>query len=249
MNKLIIGAPFGNYIKVNGITSTLGTYTLHKRAGVLKRLWRALSTIRYYPKLGSWNSKLGLPSPGIDSLQLEDVKDHILSIHGFNSPEWVMLYIAAQKLNPLAIELNISCPNVAKTSVKETLEFVEGITNEGSVTNVIAKLPPVRWMDYAIPLWYNGITKFHLCNTITTPSGSLSGKILKQYSLWAVEEVKQKWGNDVTVIGGGGITEIKDIQDYLTAGVDHVAVASMLLNPCNYHKLREFRSFFKHLEN
>jgi hypothetical protein len=51
MHSLIIGAPFGNYITRKGVKSTIGTFTNENRAGILKRIWRVLSTVRYYHKL------------------------------------------------------------------------------------------------------------------------------------------------------------------------------------------------------
>ena len=68
MNRLIIGAPFGNWLRFEHTTATLGTYTVHRRAGVLKRIWRFIATVRWYPSMGAWINRLGLPNPGIQSL-------------------------------------------------------------------------------------------------------------------------------------------------------------------------------------
>lgn len=238
MNKLIISAPFGNWINYNGVTSTIGTFTYFHRGNFLTRIWRILSTVRYHN--GSWINRLGLPNPGIKTLLNKDISDKILSIHGFNKQDWFNLSKVVDELWPLAIELNLSCPNVTKTSIREG---VSAAALMYSSKLVIAKLAPVRWMDFVIPLKDVGVTYFHLCNTIPTSSGGLSGKVLKQYSLWAVEEVKQKYGNEVKIIGGGGITKVQDIDDYLKAGADHVAVGSMLFNPLNWKKLRIFRDY------
>jgi len=176
------------------------------------------------------------------SLNKADACGKILSIHGFNEQEWSNLLMMAYNLRPLMVELNLSCPNVTKTAIKEAIwagEIAKNLLGE----IVIAKLSPLRWMDFARPLMGVGINKFHLCNTIPSPGGGLSGKVLKQYSLWAVEEVKQTWGNDVKVIGGGGITEISDIDDYIKAGADHVSVGSMLFNPFNWKKLEVFKTY------
>jgi dihydroorotate dehydrogenase len=241
MNKLIVGAPFGNHISVPGVTSTAGTFTWRKRAGVYRRIWRILSTVRYYPRFKSWINQLGLPNPGILSIHKREVQGKILSIHGFNHQEWQLLVDVAKDLRPIALELNFSCPNVCQTYIQEALRAAEfALSFDGPV---IAKLPPIRWMDFVRPLKACGIKYFHLCNTIRTPGGGMSGKILKPYSLWAVEEVKQTWGEEVIVIGGGGVTCVEDIQDYVDAGADHVAVASTLGNPLNIRKLPRWRDY------
>src|SRR6185312_8313558 len=90
LNKLIIGAPFGNYLAWPGVTSTLGTYTAQRRAGPGKRLWRVLTTVRYHRRIQAWLNKLGLPNPGIDALVAsgQQVYDRIVSLHGFSANDW-----------------------------------------------------------------------------------------------------------------------------------------------------------------
>lgn len=92
-------------------------------------------------------------------------------------------------------------------------------------------------------LYDQGIRYFHLCNTLPTPKGGMSGKVLKPYSLQAIEEFR-KW-KDVKLIGGGGITSLKDVEDYIQAGADHVSVASMLFNPLNWLKLKNFVEYLE----
>lgn len=238
MHRLIIGAPFGGYLQWPGTTPTLGTYTLHKRAGPWGRLWRVLKTVRYWGKVGGWVNKLGLPSPGIEAVEnVKDVWMSILSIHGFDNVDWNVLAVEAMYHRPEAIEFNLSCPNTPAVLFDQVKVAVHKVVDPGPKPKpkLIAKLPPLRWMDLAIPLYAEGVRWFHACNTIPIPGGGLSGKTLKQYSLWAVEEIKQKWAEGVTVIGGGGITSVEDVYDYLRAGADHVAIASMLLNPFRWH--------------
>jgi dihydroorotate dehydrogenase len=240
MHRVIIGAPFGNYITRDGITSTKGTFTSKKRAGPIKRTWKVLSTVRYYSRLQIWSNKLELPNPGIDDAEFNA---EILSIHGFDSNDWRYVITKAISKRPLALELNLSCPNVTKTSINEAVKAAKYAKENFS--EVIAKLSPIRWMDYVTPLMDLGVTKFHLCNTIATPGGGLSGRVLKQYSIWAVDEVKQKYGSSATVIGGGGITSIDDVLDYLKVGADHCSVASMLFNPFNWKKLSVFKNLIE----
>ena len=54
MHKLVIAAPFGNYLDFPATTSTLGTFTAKSRGGIAWRLWQILKTVRYYPGLQAW---------------------------------------------------------------------------------------------------------------------------------------------------------------------------------------------------
>lgn len=243
MNRLIVGAPFGNYLRWPGVTSTLGTFTVNRRAGWLGRLWRVLRTVRCWPRVGAWVNKLGLPNPGIDSLRPGHYSGDIISVHGFDTVEWnrLALKLLDSRFRPGAVELNLSCPNVEHSHLVRDVETAVGLI--GGAAKVVAKLPPVRWMELAVPLYSLGVRHFHLCNTIPTPGGGMSGKPLKQFSLWAVRECRQKWGDGVVLVGGGGVTELADVAEYVEAGADHVAVASMLFNPLNWRKVPVFRDW------
>jgi dihydroorotate dehydrogenase len=155
---------------------------------------------------------------------------------GFSSDEWVSLITECVRVCPLAVELNLSCPNVHSSPSISEVEKAVGMALDNGL-KVIAKLSPVRWMNLARPLFSMGVRRFHLCNTISTPGGGISGKTLKQYSLWAVRDVRKAWAEEVDIIGGGGITGEEDVRDYLAAGANRVSVASMLLNPLNHRKL------------
>lgn len=231
LKPLIVSAPFGCWFNFPGATSTLGTYTLQNRGGLLYRAWRCLLTLRPRPSLGAWTNRLGLPNPGINSLPLaRDYSDKIISVFGFGREEWLEVARHAADRRPLAVEANLSCPNVDHAVFLGDARYAVDLLLSRGVP-VIAKLPPVRPLDFAIPLFGAGMRTFHCCNTLATPAGGLSGKPLKQLSLWAVGEVRRLYGDRVRIIGGGGITTPEDIRDYFAAGADHVAIGSMLLNP------------------
>lgn len=237
--RLIIGAPFGNYLSFPGAVSTLGTYTLERRAGPLLRLWRVLRTVRHFR--GAWINKLGLPSPGIFSLSPEKCEGKVLSVHGFDENEWDLLIEHAKFVEPVAMEMNFSCPNVLKTAVREASHAArQAVLRLPATCHVIAKLPPVKWLQWGEALHAAGVRWFHLCNTIPTTRGGISGKPLKPYSLWAVEDFRKRFGGEVTLVGGGGITNLQDVKDYMSAGADKVSVASMLFNPFNWKKVKQF---------
>lgn len=231
---IVISAPFGNWFKFEGCVRTYGTYTLKPRSG---RWWRVLTTMWYYPWQRSWINKIGLRNPGIRNRPDIGPID-ILSIHGFDRYEWNDIVLGS--ILPRNVEFNLSCPNVrTRPSVDDVEQAIRWAIGRGC--NVICKLPPVRWMDWANPLFDIGVRSFHACNTIATPAGGISGKPLKQYSIWATQEIKDKYGGKVTVIGGGGVTCEQDVVDYKSAGADHVAIATMLCNPFNWRKIPRLR--------
>ena len=223
---MIISAPFGNYLTLPGCTSTIGTFTAAPRPG---RWWQVAKTVRYNRRQQSWINKIGLRNPGIGSITYDQSKNKIISIHGFNADEWYLLTKHVERLQPIAVEFNVSCPNVGEPSWHELpLSMMKRLIDVGKI--VIVKLPPVDWMRIAKPCWEAGVRDFHCCNTIPTPGGGISGKPLMQYSLWCVREMRATFPN-AYLIGGGGVTTLDDVTTYMRAGATDVAIGSVLFNP------------------
>lgn len=237
MYRLIVGAPFGNYFSFRRATSTIGTHTWHRRAGLPTRLWRLATTVRYDRRTGSWVNRMRLPSPGITSIPYDAI-GKILSIHGFNDVEWKALTVAAQRLDPLALEFNPFCPNVEDTSMLDVIPAAAWAVEQRM--RVVVKLPPYQWLKIARTFWNVGVRYFHCCNTIPVPGGGMSGKPLKPYVRWAMSDLRQEWGSDVKIIAGGGVTSLEDVKEYANAGADHIAIASMLFWPWNWPKVPRF---------
>lgn len=234
MRPLIISAPFGNYVQPPGATPTLGTFTALRRPG---RLWRVLRTVRYYPRLGAWVNKIGLRNPGIDWLAARvragriDASDKIVSVHGFSDAEWEALLAGAAALKPLALELNMSCPNVGEIDWPKWL-FARAIK---AVPRTIVKLPPVRFEEMARQALDAGVRMFHCCNTLPVPGGGLSGKPLKPIALRCIADLRAMApggaSGELTIIGGGGITAPQDIDDFAAAGATHFALGTKVMHP------------------
>ncbi len=244
--KLIIGAPFGNWFQgIDYTTPTLGTYTAQYRAGPLKRLWRVLSTVRPYPAMRAWTNRLGLPNEGIDHLirKYENglyLHDKIISISARDNASWMYLLHSIhsrtvldcpeRKKQPL-LELNVSCPNCPgeEDTSSYPLVFAKAV---GLGFTVSVKLPPIGYEERAIQAIAAGVHYLHCCNTMPTPAGGMSGKPLQPLSLaccrWCV---KQCEGTTIQIIGGGGITGPDDIKRYHGTGAKKYAVASALFNP------------------
>ena len=231
---VVVSAPFGNYIQPAGATPTLGTFTAADRPG---RVWRILRTVRYYRRLGAWVNRIGLRNPGIDWLAGRvsngriGVGDKIVSIHGFTADDWGMLLDKLAALEPLAVELNMSCPNVGEVAWPASL-FADAVAAADRCgAALICKLPPIRYREMAGAAWDGGVRAFHACNTLPVPAGGMSGKPLMPLSLRCVAELRERFGDEAFVIGGGGVTGPGDVDEYAEAGADRVAVGTKAMNP------------------
>lgn len=242
MHKLIISAPFGNYLQWPGCTPTLGTYTREYRGGFWRRLWKVLGTVRYYHGIRAWKNKLGLPNPGVDDLlrrwrlvEENTVADKIVSVSARKTVDWLYLLAVLWPLRPLAVELNVSCPNTP--GEVDTTDYETVYRHATSLPcEVIVKVPPVGYEWHIGTALGRGLTGFHCCNTLPTPGGGLSGKPLKPLSLAAVRYAAARGAG--RLIGGGGVTTLADALDYLNAGATNVAVASVLFNPFLWGRVR-----------
>jgi dihydroorotate dehydrogenase len=52
-----------------------------------------------------------------------------------------------------------------------------------------------------------------------------------------IELVRERWGDRVTVIAGGGVTDFSGVMEYLLAGANHVSIGSVCFNPFKLRKL------------
>lgn len=233
MHRLIISAPFGNYVQPRGATATLGTFTASARPG---RWRRVLRTVRYYPRIGAWVNQIGLRNPGIGWLvhRVETGRvnpaDKIVSLHGFTETDWYTLLDQAASIRPLAVELNMSCPNVG--AIEWPVELFRRALQTLGGAMVIVKLPPVQYHLLADKAIEQGVRWFHCCNTLPTPRGGLSGKPLKPVALQCIRDLLARYGREkLTILGGGGITSPTDIDDFAAAGATHFAIGTRLMHP------------------
>lgn len=232
IEPLVISAPFGNYIQPIGTTPTVGTYTALRRGGRPAAFGRALLTVRYYRRLGAWVNRIGLRNPGIESLLGGSVHGRpigacLLSVHGFTDAEWTLLLDRVARLRPLAVELNISCPNVGELTWPPHL-FAEAVTTG---VPVIVKLPPIHYEGLAEQARDQGVQWFHATNTLPVPNGGMSGTPLKPIALDVVRHLRQTYGDGIRIIGGGGIRAPQDVADYADAGADRFAVGTYAMRP------------------
>lgn len=231
LKALTVSAPFGNYIRPAGCTATLGTFTVMDRPG---RPWRILKTVRYYPRLKAWVNKIGLRNPGIGWVKKQvaagklDLSDKLVSIHGFNDEEWYSLVADIAELRPMGVELNMSCPNVGHIAWPEDL-FARAVATG---VPVVLKVPPVNYDLMVEQAVQQGVRAMHCCNTLPVPAGGVSGLPLKPVALQCIRDLRQRpWGEDVWIIGGGGIRSASEIDEYRAAGANSFAIGTIVMNP------------------
>lgn len=233
---LFISPPFGNYFpewianKIFNIQtySITGSFTLEPRHGLLSQVIKTLKYTNSYDQPG-WVNKIGFRNKGIECgiEKYYNKENNIISVGVINSSDIQNL----TKIIPddANIEVNVSCPNVDKTFKKISETDVNQFLNDKRQWCII-KLPPtipVQEIDY---LYQNGWRQFHCSNTVPVDEGGLSGKSVKPYSLKLSEYISTNYP-DTTVIAGGGIETIQDIQDYAKAGATHYSVSTLLFNP------------------
>ena len=231
--KFFISAPFGNYIKPKGCIPVTGTFTLNPRGN---RLWSVLSTLRYSFKSNGWTNKLGLPNPGIkNGLAARHFHNgEVLSIAEIQKGDFRKLVeIIPERTD---IELNLSCPNLAKSLPWDSARVFTQ-TNDCRKW-CIAKLSPLttpEQLEFVIEEL--GFEQLHFSNTLPTPAGGLSGPTLKPYTLELIDIVRERWGERVEIIAGGGVRDFGAVIDYLSAGANHVSLGSVCFNPFKLRKL------------
>jgi len=230
--KIFISAPFGNYINSEQTISVHGTFTRNPRGN---RLWSVLKTLRYDRRLGGWVNKLGLPNPGLRAGLERHIRGEVLSIAETKRGDF-------QKMNhtiPLnqSLEINFSCPNLKK---RLPLDGASIFTKVKSREWCIAKLSPLTDGDeLEFVIEHLGFKQIHFSNTLPLPNnrGGLSGATLKPYTLELIDLVRERWGDSVTVIAGGGVQDFSGVMDYLLAGANHVSLGSVCFNPFKLRKL------------
>ena len=89
-------------------------------------------------------------------------------------------------------------------------------------------------LDYLID---QGFTHFHASNTFKTDKGARSGKFLQPYTIETIQYLRSQLGDEGRLIAGGGITHLKDIEEYTAAGANDFSLGTVCFNPYRLHKL------------
>ena len=232
---LFINPPFGNYMQFFNLKHTmciLGSYTLNARQGLVKN---TVKTLRYSKRYGGWVNQIGLCNPGIDyaiarynntSFASRNITSIALTENtddGIKREIHSLVQKIPKKMN---IELNVSCPNVGRNT-KKAYGFLNQFLDKERKWCII-KLPPA--IKYStIDYYYNlGFRQFHISNTMQTDEGGLSGPRLIRDNVNTIDYITRTYRN-ITVIGGGGITDNYTMSRYELA--DHISISSIFLHP------------------
>ena len=230
--KVFIAAPFGNYLKFNSLTNVIpvtGTWTLEYRSGFVGRLFRIMKTMRYDRKQQGWKNKLGLPNEGINKGLKIIRPNEVLSIAAINNTDFKKFSEIIPK--DQSLEVNLSCPNLDE---KTPLSWRDAnlFNNSSNRKYCIAKISPTTTIEQITFLIDElGFKQIHCCNTLPINEGGLSGKTLIPYVNNLIDMIKEKWGDSIEIIAGGGITSPNDIDNYLNIGANHISLGTICFKP------------------
>lgn len=207
----------------------------------------------YETPCGLINS-IGLENPGIDvflekyfpSLKTLEIPI-IVNLHGTNVEEFVKLVERLKDVDISGIEINISCPNVAKGGIafsqspKEVYQLVKSVREVFQGT-LIVKLSPVGPVyEVAKASEEAGANALTVANTypalgvisfepLQIIKGGLSGPAIKPLTLRLVYELSQR--GKLPIIASGGITSGRDVLEYLIVGAKAVQLGTInLIDP------------------
>ncbi len=200
---------------------------------------------------------IGIPSSGIEVFieeELPILKSFntrlVVSIAGFSVEEFCVL---AKRIDGAGgvdfIELNLSCPNLEHNTIWATdeklvsgvIEAVKGVTgipimaklaNVHSIGNIVAAAEDAGADALVIANTYRAMrididTKRPYLGNI---SGGLSGPAVLPMTLFAVYTVYERVS--IPIVGVGGISDWRDVVEYMLAGATAVEVGSAnLVNP------------------
>lgn len=185
---------------------------------------------------------MGLPNDGFDALEKKcksgqiNPRNKIISIAAWNTSDWMELLARAAALQPLAVEMNVSCPNTPG-ELDITGWYTVYMTAAALPVEVYVKLPPINYEYHLNQSALCGLRSYHCCNTQWTPGGGMSGAPLRPLVLACVRAVIARV-SEPRIIAGGGVSNLEDVKEYRRAGARHVAVGSACFNIFRWSQLR-----------
>lgn len=214
-------------------------------------------------------NSIGLENPGVNDylkkylpkLRAYDIPI-IFNLHGKTVEEFLALTEILESANIKAIELNISCPNVAEggISFSQSPEIVAKLVRkvrENFSGLLIVKLSPIGPVfEIAKVSVTEGADALTVANTypamaflsyspLSVIRGGLSGPAIKPLTLRLVYEISQKI--QIPIIASGGILSGRDAFDYYLAGARAFQIGTAnLIDPRSVINIyREFRELLE----
>lgn len=202
---------------------------------------------------------IGLQNPGLEKVFGEELPwlnqfdvPIIANVAGSLAEDYVeVARTISQAPNVHALELNISCPNVKQGGITfgtdpNVAKELTRMVKEVSDVPVYVKLSPnvTDVVQLAKAVEEGGADGITMINTllgmrldpktgrpvIANITGGLSGPAIKPVALRMVYEVRRH--TDLPIIGMGGVAEVDDVIDFLSAGANAVAVGTAnFVNP------------------
>ncbi|MBV8602140.1 MAG: dihydroorotate dehydrogenase [Candidatus Eremiobacteraeota bacterium] len=236
-------APFVDLAKIGGVV--LKSVTRHPRLGN--------PTPRLVQTPGGMLNAIGLQNPGIDFYLEHEVRKFaerpcavIGSVAGFSVDDYAYVTERLAARDEIdAIEVNISCPNVA--SEGETFACDPGLTAQvvraaraATAKTLIVKLSPNVTDIAAIAREAEaaGADALAVVNTVRGMSidvdrwaprlgnvtGGLSGPAIRPIAVLAVYEVAR--AVSIPIVGQGGIETVRDALEFFLAGASAISIGT-----------------------
>lgn len=202
----------------------------HLYHSIIQREPRIQGIVRRVPN--GWINRMGLWNVGID-YWIREIYPYIkelplvVSIGGFEKKEYVELIKKLNCLDILAIEMNISCPNVKNPfmlDLKSEYERFFISCKNNSEHPLILKVG-VGQQRIAEIAQKRGINAISLINSMRIFGEGWSGRGIKSTALRTISEIRGKI--DIPIIGGGGVYSWSDCQEFFRAGADAVSFGSV----------------------
>ncbi|WP_250278740.1 dihydroorotate dehydrogenase [[Clostridium] colinum] len=226
--------------------------------GVSKTAWTGNDTPRIAEVYGGMLNSVGLQNPGVDVFIKEDIPflrqfdtKIIVNVCGHSLDEYVSVVESLQEADIDALELNISCPNVAEGCLSfgtdaKMVEKVVSTVKKVAKQPLIVKLTPnvTDITEIAKASETGGADAISLINTITgmkidihkrkpilaKKMGGMSGPAIKPIAVRMVYQVNKVV--NIPIIGMGGISNGDDAIEFILAGASGVAVGTAnFINP------------------
>lgn len=252
---------FGKKLR-NPVMNASGTLGYGKE---IERLWKVSTLGAFVTKGLSLRPHRGNPQPricdlgygmlnsiGLQNIGIERFLDEyteffikrktpiVLNIFGFTEEEYVeCARIIKNSSIILAIEVNLSCPNIKQGGiffgkdpelVKRIIGGIKSVTDIPLIAKLSQEVKDIA--EIAIAAYEGGANGLTLINTLPGIAncgdvfvrGGISGPFLKSIALRAVEVCSRIL--PIPIIGSGGIMCIEDALDFLAAGAKAIQIGT-----------------------
>jgi len=224
---------------------------------------------------GCFVNAVGLTNPGakefaeqLSKVNFPQTKFLLASIFGKNADEFIGVAKTLENYVD-GFELNLSCPHAKEVGMalgqdpKIVYEIIKEVVNQTNKP-IFAKLTPNARnigdiTKSAINAGAYGITAINTVGpgyhsvdgnpVLTNKVGGISGKGIIPIGLKCVKEIRQFVGEGIPIIGMGGISTARDINEYREAGANIFGIGSALAGMNDKELNNYFSTIMNDLEN